>query len=457
MEPKVTLSRGAKLAEVLDTVAQATGLSVIAEIPQVEHRLEMALEDVPVSRALDALATDFDLYGRQGSRVLLFHRRYGDERETLSLELEELQQTGADLHRLVHPFAPYPLSPLYPENQNRFWDSLTVEQRAAMRRPEGLPLAALPDEQRRLWLTVNAAQVFSSQETYSERMEKLFVGWKGAELEVDPTLREPMVYWIAYPRDNAKSNFQAPPPPPWDVRPVSFRGEALADLPQAPKAFHTELKLPQGEIRVDAIAAVLKNRVGRDVRTPDYASKRRVYLSPAPSMRADDLALGIGALYGWTLRPDRSGDWVLGRERPGPAKDPVDLYRKMQACVPPSLDLICRVEERNVGLMTARYARTHAMVLEDAARVAGSTWARLEISRLSPEVNRRLMNQVAINDFRALFSRLTRNKAQSLRVVAPQVGVLKWEGGMLRFTVELPDGRRDVWGYVPNSSQTIVK
>ena len=106
---------------------------------------------------------------------------------------------------------------------------------------------------------------------------------------------------------------------------------------------------------------------GPPVRCPRYAEKRSVWIYSRAGTRAEVLE-ALAQLRGWTLSPIKGG-YELGRGRPPPARDAMDLHRKLRMILPPSI-----IHQLRASGNTARSGREMDPIVQEISTLAGKDW-----------------------------------------------------------------------------------
>jgi hypothetical protein len=457
-EPIVAIERHASLADSLAALHRSAGVPVLCEKPRVDRRLETALSDAPLPAALAEVSRSFHLYWVRRERSLVFHRRYADERERPDIEVELLTAITRDVLRLLSPFAPGPLDAQETRDHNRFYTSLTPEQREQAR-TMGLPLRALGPQQQALWRTINRRQAYSNSWMEARRSAQLYEGWKRSRLEYDTGSRGQLVLKFRYPDPVESGNLGVPLSsstglPQIRVLPGGENRPTASARP--PSGWDARVQLPAGETTARKLAEALSAASGKPFELDSYAAERKI-LAYVGAARVRDVVQALEDLYGWTATPRAKGGWRLGRVAPPAATDHVALHAALRACMPPAIYHLWSNKEGDWAY-TARL-QYHRDVLLARLNAAKPNWKSFEVREMDAETQVVLANLICDYQVRPSIRYVT-NKPEAYAWLAREdegfFGIdepsLPGAKPLLWFGVRRPDGKVDSWGWAVGSS-----
>jgi hypothetical protein len=366
---RVRLPQDATLSDSLSILRSETRRLVLVEPPYAADRRPWAAPiDAPVIDAVKAIAIRWELYWRVRPGVVLLQPRFTDPRQDPLVEIEELRAVSADLHRLLAPLSPYPLDERFTRDQNEFYESLTSDQLAALRKPGGVPFKQLSAMQQQHWLRVNNAAEYCDREMMFERAQRMYGSWARAGLTQLSQEDGTRALCFNFPDQQGKADGERLYFPQPDASAVGSPagaadgGELLGAPPVLARNFDQVVSLPDGETTISACMAAVRKSSGSEVVIPRYARERRVLVFSAAKTSAADLVGALADLFGWQLQFDSGHRWTLDRPKLVPAKDPRDLHRKLKAAVPPELHLLLRTELQDLAVRQARYQRQFQVI-----------------------------------------------------------------------------------------------
>lgn len=445
--------------EALEQLARREKVTIVAEIAAPSLRLESTgAEQLDWNNISQA----FDLHSMRRPSAAALLRRNIDLEQPLDIELEEWKLILSDLDRLLRPFVPYPVDIDSIRRENQFANSFSTAQIERMR-SGGLPFKALTPAQQALWLQINAASVFSSQNLVIERTARAFDKWSSQHLIWHPrpdgltslvmqTLERKGGFSLT---DNSRSSSpQSQFPPSMDL---------LKEREALPSAWKRTVELEAGEQTLQELLRSIERATGATLQSPDYAKNRRLLVFPQGA-RAIDLAAALEDIYGWELRHLRGKSWVLDRPRFAPARDVMDLHARMTRAMPPGLRLMMRATWfRGPGpdspdffmLGSNHRGRIYAAMMKEVNALHGTDWKQLRVADLPKPVQRKIANLLPLVDCLSMLKAFFATPLPRARVISPTEGVFTaggepgspLKGSSFLFSVQGPDGRIDSWGW----------
>jgi hypothetical protein len=405
---------------------------------------------------------DFDRFWVLQGKTVALQCRYSEAAESPGLEIEEVRATLDDLYRLIAPLS-RPVDTQYTLDQNAFADSLTPEEQRQMING-GLPFAQLGAEKQKAWLRLTAANAYATHVSELRSGKLCFDAWPRVTLaDVDPAQRRLQQLSVWYPdpvstRGKEPLNIMVPGK---NRRPREIRGEGkiLATVgPRLPGALLPSWKLDVAEVGPEELAAKLSAAAGPKLAAPKYAGDRRLWICSGGASRGEVLG-AIGLLWGWTLSPAQTG---LRLERPAfaPAKDPVDLHRKMQAALPPDLRHMIAAAQDEAA--TEPLGQQMDRILQAAEAVGGRNWTELRVEQLDETARRRLANQIARTQVGRWYLMHGKREQPPAWLPYPERGVFRLNEEIgpgrhpeLMFWVATGPTQRSGWGWAIGTSKFV--
>jgi hypothetical protein len=195
--------------------------------------------------------------------------------------------------------------------------------------------------------------------------------------------------------------------------------EILDPEPPAPEDLRKAWDLDVQRVELGGLADRLQADGGPHLSVPAYARKRTLWVYSKGGSRAEVLS-GLALLYGWKLTPARDG-YALGRPQLKPARNREELHAALLAAVPPALFHPTATYYRGA---TDRILRQMTLVFDNADRVAGKDWAKVEVAKLEPVNQQRLANCIAMTQLLLWYTNHGRLRAAPTWLVHPEQGVL---------------------------------
>lgn len=446
----ITLPRGADLEVVAREWERAQHGVFLADSSAVAATLQDPIRDAEPDVALKRISVDLDRACIRRGQTLVLQRRFGAPDEEPGIELEEAQIVAKEAYRLSSPFAP-PFGPLeYTRAQNTFVKSLTAEQQQRMQSRQGLPVQALPDDQRELWFKINLTQVYDNSERNLRRFKLLMEQWPTATMEdfrrPDQVSQELFRFAdagepggrggvsISIPRDTGVGR---------TGKPQLVQLPPYGDLPSRLKI---HVSIPIGEFTLGDLATRLSAQ-GVQVRIPTYATGRKLWAFSHEG-RLGDVLDGLGVLYGWSAVTWKDG-YELGFPSPAAATDALDLHLKLKRLVPPAIyHQAAALDAGEYG----RFGRQWARILSEADRLGGKRWKSLRVTQFSAETQRRLANLAAVYQLGRWYNERGQSEQPVPWVMHPERCILYLSGPLgpgqhpsLRCEAALDNGKTASW------------
>lgn len=396
----VSVAANASQEEALAALHRDTGLLVLSEASQVEHRTRMAWAASPLSELIPQFTETYHLHAMVGSERILFVRRLWDPRELPDIPIAEIRSILSDLSAVVEPLAPRLPRPGSSAVCREFYNGLTPDQLAAARQ-DGLPYVSLAPFQRRTCGVLCAEVAFSPLAVDLQRYTWLFRHWEQCGARWQTVRRfdaDCDALLIRYPATQVVGKFSEleawwinPDPPELpDVvsRPSQEPGEPAGKSSAACR--HRFTPPAAQPVELETLVTDIAAANGVTIRIPEYARDRRFYVF-AGKQTGDDVLLALAAAEGWELRPLAKGKYALDRRRVGRSRDMGDACRQIKAAIPPRVRMMLSRSTDAQEARLPRLRRERILLTEQMRqpKVEGPSFA---VTRLNAEWQRRFAN-----------------------------------------------------------------
>lgn len=456
--PAATASTSAQIQDLtfsraLEALAAVVPEAIVAEPCSDRRRLRQPLRLDEPARAWEQVNEAFDMHVTRYPGVVSLSRRFSDSVDALNLPVAELAETLAPLPSLMEPFVPYPLDERYEQNKVAFLQSITSSQASRMRAGR-FPFRDLTPEQQRRWLQVNSAAAYSSDHLDLARAAHVFGRWGEGRLKWEASSqgsRYLSCRWpggsnglragwiIANEAETAVERVFADPLPA--ASPLASEASTAAKWPASFRRIGRPLR---GEIGLTELLRALGEPAGATVTVPPYAGSRRLLVfGRAPSLAA--LLPALQDVHGWETRYARRKAWVLARPRFIPARDVRDLHTQLRRALRGPVERLLSAWSRGrKGLLT--YDARRAVVRQAVGEPSTLPPDGVAPDELPP-IAQQALTEVVLFVSRAGYEKILSSSEPRWRVIAPERGSFRLEGGALHFYVPRPDGSDDLWGY----------
>lgn len=469
-DARVEIPGGASLEQVLDAFKDATGLPCIAEAPTTERHAGQPFTG-SLTGAARYVRETLDYHVQAQGRALLFYRQYSFPEDHPTLSVSELGGLAADLYRLVHPFLQPPVTGDMAGDQEALIASFTPEQLRLLGDP-GLPVAALPPAQARLWSSINSNFVYANANQRLQELAEYFRHWKECEVyRYQGRAAGDQRLGVRFPQAGAPAGYARHLIPEWysdrPMRVSHYRHDA-AVLPERqnrlPARFDRKLDLSAGSAPLESLVGAVHAATGVDIRLPDSASRYR-FVTTRGSVEARDLVDALTQMHGWHCDPDTRGRYTLARPRYGAARTPLQLHQAVVDLVPPSLVLLATQPASNAWAWE-RAQLDRVKALQNPTALA----AGVKVTELPADVQEGVAQALTLNIMAPLFMgtgvldpdyprgfMLTPEQSTLHMGSGAQPGAKIPSGfvpaaGVFRVTVPRPTGGTDEWGWAVGSA-----
>jgi hypothetical protein len=464
-EAKVTLPKGSTLDDALRRVSRAAGLPVICQAPQFQRTLIADVKAQPLPAALNEVSRSYHLHWVRTPSAIVLVRLLWDDRETLDLELEEIQAMAADALRLVRPLVPVSPWDLSASAARRdFYRSLTPRQISLMQREGGLPFRGLSEAQQADLIRLSAQSIYDDLLMHAEKSVEAYAGWSRCRLayqqhEIRGALKR--LLWFEYPWSREEDGVGStqvrddyPEAAPATVQ-AQPSGEVISgQAPRLPAAFRRPVPVSDGPTQLGPLAASIGAAVETQVRVPAWA-KNRDLLVFGSGASAASLLEGLAVLYGWEVRQERRGEWLLWRAPVRPPRDYASVDAAIRGIIPP----VARLTRSRTSQQAYELRQIHAAITRERG---GRQWEAVRVGELTPGLQRALANHV----LGTLFYEVVWEARKEPRkwFLQPQLGFLRLRGEvgpgkqpelyfLLRERIPPNNSYRETgWGWLVNSS-----
>ena len=458
--PRVSLENRSRFPAVLARL-HAVAPVLAADVEPVPATLAREVEGQPLREALARVSVDFDRCCLRRGEALTLQSRFSLPHHESYLRREELAEVLTDLERLFRPIA----GALDIRDQqpalDRFFAGMTPEQFRQAQSPQGLPLTALREEQRKLWLQINTCFAYADELMQLRRGMQCLANWKRASgRDGSPNL---------HPRRSFNFHFPNPFEPEWDggirlgfatvnIQPRTLRPEILEGpaLPtgQVPGRLRARWDLPLRVYRMSELAAAFEAETGLRLLIPAYARDRAAWVGSRGGSRGTVLD-ALALLWGWRVTPT-AGGYRLDRPQFAFTERIPELHTRLREAIPPALWHLYAAGREGSN---ERRAHQGALLLKALDEQFGKGWRTFESAKLDAKTQQRLAEWIATQQVSGLCFRVA-SPAVPGWLSNPERGrfILDGELGPNRhpmFWFRAPDdqGKEMHWGVRMNDSR----